>query len=66
MFRWEDQQKINQKLGIATSNLNDSTDKENQDEDASTIDLYSIEYAKSARSKCKKCDKRIDKVIKFI
>ena len=57
-LRWEDQQKINQKLGLgeASAMVNDQAE-ENSDEGE-----FLIEYSKSNRSKCKKCDKRIDKV----
>ena len=70
-LRWDDQQKLKEKLGIPTSSLgnNDDDDEGGDDVDAkpsssssSSIDQFSIEYAKSNRSKCKKCNIKIDKV----
>lgn len=42
----------------------DENDENKSDNDL-TIDSFRIEYAKSARSKCKKCDVRILKVNHF-
>lgn len=59
-FRWDDQQKIKKKMGVVI----DDEPKDQEEEDGSAIDQFSIEYSKSNRSKCKKCSIRIDKVIK--
>ena len=57
--RWEDQQKIKTKMGLDIK-MDESVENE---ENSSDKDLFSIEYSKSNRSKCKKCVSRIDKVI---
>jgi hypothetical protein len=61
-IRWEDQQKIKEKLGLATSSASStaSANKENEHKEVE-IEHFSIEYSKSNRSKCKKCEKRIEK-----
>jgi poly [ADP-ribose] polymerase len=62
-LRWEDQQKINEKLGIGgapAAAASSSTPNEPQEENSKSGE-FSIEYAKSNRSKCKKCQQRIEK-----
>ena len=54
-IRWEDQQKIKEKLGLATSSASStaSANKENEHKEVE-IEHFSIEYSKSNRSKCRK------------
>ncbi len=74
-LRWEDQQKIRSKMGLIKSeefkeeevedgDYNAFDDKENKSHlhaHEHSIDVFLVEYAKSARSKCRKCEKRINK-----
>jgi hypothetical protein len=68
MLRWDDQNKIKEKLGLTASTITTTDDEENEDKTTTsiTIDQFQVEYAKSNRSKCRKCDKKIEKVIIFI
>jgi hypothetical protein len=53
-LRWDDQQKIKNKLGMGDSKVAGESSGE------ATADNFSIDYSKSSRSKCKKCDLKID------
>ena len=64
-LRWDDQQKIKQKMGLEVTKLDDSTATESEVGDSAEkvkVESFLLEYAKSNRSKCRKCDKRIEKV----
>ena len=64
-LRWDDQQKIKQKMGIEVTKLDDSTATNESETDAATdakLESFLLEYAKSSRSKCRTCEKRIEKV----
>ena len=66
-LRWDDQQKIKSKMGLIESDVNkldttsDSDQMNTSDEVTITIDSFLIQYARTARSKCKKCEARIGK-----
>ncbi len=75
MCRWEDQQRINEKLGLVTVDVKELENVELAKEEPTEISItteankpatFSIEYSKSNRSKCKKCDEKIDKVNKIV
>jgi hypothetical protein len=71
--RWEDQQWIKEKMGLAPSGSaaaakRDRGDDDDDDDDGpserieSSASSYSIEYSKSNRSMCKKCGLKIERV----
>ncbi|CAF0920722.1 unnamed protein product [Brachionus calyciflorus] len=59
-IRWEDQQKIKNKLGLGSEENDENMESDSNDV---KIDQFLVEYSKSNRSKCKKCSSRIDKDI---
>lgn len=63
MIRWEDQQRIKSKMGLASENKDDAINIGDSGSNEVQIEQFSIEYSKSNRSKCKKCSFRVDKVM---
>lgn len=63
-LRWDDQQKIKAKMGLIIPEKNEFKDENDENkliDNDHSADAFQIDYAKSARSKCKKCDVRMSK-----
>lgn len=70
-IRWDDQEKIREKLNGSGSNTSKSNKKKSKGASVDTVDgpsaikeamEFSIEYAKSSRAKCRQCENKIEKV----
>jgi poly [ADP-ribose] polymerase 1 len=61
-LRWDDQQRIKQKMGLEVADKETKNEANGDEGDEEENETFSLEYAKSNRSKCHKCEVRIEKV----
>ncbi|KAI3380013.1 hypothetical protein SNEBB_000031 [Seison nebaliae] len=62
VLRWDDQERIKNKISgkTVTSSTTTTADVDADDEEDDDMSKYQVEYAKSGRSRCKYCKKKID------